>query len=402
MGSGRKQQPAWILPCIAATLFTLSLAATLSKNSAIKQAPIPADQNTMFEALSELPSSEIPTKAETAHRAISLNSLSSSSPDSLQGHAEATIHDAGLEGQVSALLAAANALAYTILLYTTSRSRSYVMEILQLIAFACFPTLPLVQLINNALKTASDLLHNRSGGVVHTLSCLSGQYVFHEDEQPSLLESRRRLAEVPPQDLQTMRKPRATLTWLFKAGLMLLNLAAALVSLILYFQRPTRSDWETAAIGPDQRLGWTALGGSIAATLTLLAHAASARWTLQQSFSAEEPVSLLWESQVFTEIVLAALLQDAVVAYSGGISLVSVISVFTANRLVLVILFLGFALFNRQLRFFAASVMGSRYRKRWSAVRPIAVVFSVATCASILMFQVLTAFLEQRAARGLD
>lgn len=354
----------------------------------------------MFEQLADVPSAQPPSNVEAARNVVQSNSLSS--PDSLHEHVNGAIDDYGLDGQVSAILAASNALAYVHLLYTTSRSRSYIMEIIQIIAFACFPTLPLVQLISNASKTFSDFFRNRNSGLFYHLNCLGGQYVFHVDEQPSLLEPRKRLVEVPLQDLEMRRKPRTTLSWVSKMLLVLSNLAAALVSLIIYIERPMRSDWETAAIGQDQRLGWAALGGTIAALLTFLVHACAVRWTLHPTFFPEEPVSLLWESEVFTEIVFAALLQDAVIAYAGGISLVGVISVFAANRLVLVILFLGFVLFNRQLRYFAKSVFGSRYKKRWTAVRPLAVVFSLATCASILLFQVLTAFMEHRAVSRLS
>lgn len=298
----------------------------------------------------------------------------------------------GLSDQVSIILAACNILAYMHLLYLTSRSRSYVMEFIQILAFACFPTLPLIQLLNNAFKTVKDLVCNVSAAPLYRLCCLCGQYVFHSDRKINMFEPRRRLVEVPTRELERIPKRRFTPSWIAGLTLISINLVAGLISLHIYYDHPTRSDWDITAIAHDNRSGWLALSGTIAACIALLVHACNTRWTIRQEYAPEEPVSLLWESEVFTEIVLAALLQDLTAAFAGSLSLLGMMSVFMANRLVLVVLFMAIVIFNRGLRIFANGLLGPK--KRYQSVKPLAVVFSVAVCSSIILFQLLTAVAE--------
>lgn len=355
---------------------------------------VPDEQFTMFEQVEEMPAVEIPSKDETARKADAYNSRRGSG--SLRERLDDSFEAHGLPGMAQPLLSVCNTLAYVHLLYLTSRSRSYILELVQLLAFVCFPTLPLVQLLNNGLKTAASTLRGPLRSPAYIIPCLSGQYVFHADERPSLLSTRQRLVDVPASDLALTRPERNTPAQLAALALTLANLAASAASLALSLDRPVRSDWQFASTAQDQRLAWSALAATLAASLALALHALGARWALRPAFAPDHPISLLWETEVFTEIVSAALLQDVAVAGAGGVSLVGTVSVFMANRLVLVLLFIAFAIFNRQLRFFARGILGARYKRRSAAVKPVAVGFSLATCASILMFQGLTALMERR------
>lgn len=332
---------------------------------------------------------EIPTRKETAEE---IHIHKGTSSESAVHRIEAIFDYVGLSHYASLILTGFNVLAYVHLLFLTSRSRRYLMEATQVLAYVCFPTLPLIQLLNNAFKTLRDALLNTSTAPFYRLCSLSGQYVFHSSGLGHTFDPRRRLVEVPTNELVYRTKPRLTPIWL--AGLLftLLNLSAGWTSLHIYRDHPTRSDWDVAAIAHDTRTGWLALSGVIASSLALLVHICNTRWTIHEEYAPEEPVSILWESEVFTEIVLAALLQDSSAAFAGSLSLLGMMSVFMANRLVLVVLFMALVIFNRGLRIFASGLVGPK--KRYMSVRPLAVVFSVATCSSIILFQLMTTLLE--------
>lgn len=329
---------------------------------------------------------DIPTRKETAEE-IHVHKVTTT--QSVVHRVEAIFDYVGLSQHAGLILTACNILAYVHLLFLTSRSRRYLMEAIQIIAYLCFPTLPLIQLLNNALKTLRDALFNPPAAPYYRICSLGGQYVFHSSAQIRTFDPRRRLVEVPTNELESTTKPRLTLLWLAGLVINLVYLFAGAASVHIYRDHPTRSDWDIAAIAHDTRTGWLALSGVIASCLALLVHMCNTRWTIREEYAPEEPVSLLWESEVFTEIVLAALLQDVTAAFAGSLSLLGMMSVFMANRLVLVVLFIAVVVFNRGLRIFASGLVGPK--KRYMSVRPLAVVFSVATCSSIILFQLLTA-----------
>lgn len=313
-------------------------------------------------------------------------------------HVESLLGLVGLRDQVSAVVTVASLLAYAHLLSLTSRSRFFIMEAVQVIACACFPTLPLVQLLHNSIRTVVRTAKGGAaaveGAVAFGAACVAGQYAIHpESKMTALFDTRRRLVEVDARDTQLVRRSRSNPVWLLRTALMVASLLAGATAMHIYFDHPTRSDWDAAAIGRDNRSGWLALAGILSALLSLAVHVGDESWTLQADSTAEEPISVLWESEVFTEIALAALLQDGVAAWAGASSLIGTALVFAANRVVLVLVFVVAVVLNRNLRLFAGGLTGPQ--RRYRSLRAPAVAFSIAICACILLFQACSAFLEQ-------
>lgn len=304
---------------------------------------------------------------------------------------EALLNSFGLHTVPSTILFLSTLLAYAKLLGQTSSSHNYTMELVQISAYLCFPALPVMQALHNALKTGAAIFTQpKRSGAFYT-ACLAGQYPFpHRHQTTTLFAPRRRLVGTPASETETRRTPRLTTSWILQGLLLLLLLAMTLTAFHISTSHPTRSDWDISARAQDQRSVLRALSGVTATLLALALHASATSWAARPILlPPAAPLSLLWESAIFSELALAALVQDAAAAFAGAPALLGMLGVCAANRVVLVVIFGILAVWNRAL--YSAAIGRAR---RGGGVRPLAVVFSSGLGACIFCFQIFTMVLE--------
>ncbi|KAI9652541.1 MAG: hypothetical protein M1831_006732 [Alyxoria varia] len=252
--------------------------------------------------------------------------------------------------------------AYAHLLSKTSNSKRFVAEAIQVVAFVFFPTLPLVQLLNNVRKAL--LQHVRKDMPRPMLpfftSGVYGQYVVDPGDKIDRLPAadpegttghRVRLGDVD-RDAVVGERNRVSFRssrWPGRLVLILVNLTLLALTVGAYIKRSEFQDdaecgvssrrhilkrTSLAALGMDHRLGWLAIGGLVSTVLTLAAHINNRSWEYSP-FAAltggrDQGDDLWrcyapWEAEVILEIVTAAVAQDLQAVFAMRASLLELI-----------------------------------------------------------------------------
>ena len=341
---------------------------------------------------------KIPSKDETA-RQIDIHRIR---PFTLAHRVEGTLRVVGLEEQTNVILDTLCLLAYAYLLRLTSKSYLYTMEILQILAFICFPALPIVQCLNNTFRLVARSLYDGSLGLRHSLAHIVGQYTTpSRASQPlSILEKaddhsipvlnapvfRQRLTHLLPHELDFSHGPALSLFRRISGIiLVLLTMMASVTTLHMHFDHPVRSDWDSIGIAADQRHGWLASSATLSACLSLIALFINSEWTIKPEFARPEfAVGVLEESEIFTEMATAALLQDLFGGLSGADSFSGFLAEVTISRWGLLVLLMLILVFNKRLAGVARSVLGSHIPRRGSSgvalSKPAISILALAIC----------------------
>lgn len=345
-------------------------------------------------------STKIPSKEETAHQ-IDAYKIK---PLTFAHRIEGVLRVVGLEKQTNIILDALCLLAYAYLLRLTSKSRLYIMELIQMLGFFCFPALPLVQFINNTCKLASRALYDGTCGLRYLLACLIGQYAtssltsipisFNEKTErpahPTSPPIRQRLTHVPPHELD-FPPTCAHALWHRFAGLIftLVAATASITTLHIHLDHPVRSDWDSVGIASDQRHGWIAGGATLSSFLSIIALLINSAWFIKPEFSRPDlaGAGLLGESEVFAELALAAVLQDVVGGVSGIDSCTGHLAALTSNRWGLVAGFVLVAVLHKKLVSLVRSFAGQRSVARRgsgaSVSKPAASLVAIVVCVVV-------------------
>jgi len=195
------------------------------------------------------------------------------------------------------------------------------METIQLLAFALFPALPVVQFVNNALKAIFLILTGTAGNLQYFLAATCGKYVFEVSQASGQNPFRARLIHVPFQDLSSETYPYLDGRWLGRFLLIFANLTPVTLSLVNYFQRLCIRAGEATyvgSVGLDHRLGWVAFGGMFSTVGTLMLHLVNPKWSYNPPpLATVDPDR---ELGVFLEIMAAAWCQELLILITGRIT----------------------------------------------------------------------------------
>ncbi|KAK3314834.1 hypothetical protein B0H66DRAFT_605751 [Apodospora peruviana] len=234
--------------------------------------------------------------------------------------------------------------AYAHYLSTTHHHspRSWSLEALQVVAFACFPALPIVQICNNLINVLAkipDVDHVPGGAALRyspaailgfhakvvesgTLIAAAeaadhGQHLANTtDNSPEIYFP---LSAVDPADIRgktpdnTAAATGFSLLWLGSLLGIVANLVVCTLSIVVYFRRLLTV--EDGFLGLDHRLGWVAVGGPVSCLMTLAAFLVVGQhsWTivrmLHDTYTAFESVRAR-RTMVMTELIIAGPIQD--------------------------------------------------------------------------------------------
>lgn len=293
-----------------------------------------------------------------------------------------TIHAAGL-------------IAHLSLMAMTSRSPKGLIEIMQVFAFLLFPALSLVQLASNLVTILLEEDSWRSRQCRYLTAAICGQYVT--TEAPIHWSDRMRMSRTPRGDLEESVKP-----WNATAVMLLIptisTLAFGALSFTQYIERVFVKQWEEAtyvsALGLDHRIGWLAFGTIVSSASSLFLQGCGADWKLSQQLrpSATRDNSIYNETDVFAEVLVAALIQDLLLHLTTRITFVKVLITllhynYVTFGLVLFALFLF--MYRARISMSLSNPRRSRYLKR-----VIATVVFPGICLMIAGLQVLAEIAE--------
>lgn len=282
------------------------------------------------------------------------------------------------------LLYASALAAYGTLLSLTSISHLYIVEAIQMVAFFFFPLLPAVQFIDNA--TAFIFRESGVDKWQHVLFALTGTYVFEEYEVLELFKKRKRIVDVPKDDLVWTRKNRQGFKWLGTWALILANAIPLSLTVAAYFRRVSytfRSAQYVAAIGLDHRCGWVAFGGLIAVCLTALFQLCNTRVNLMPGLN-KPPLNIINEGTVFTEIIAAAFVQDLLVIITSRNGVATTLTRLIQLKLLPVVASLVLVAAVRYRRQIATTASRHKLKLQW-----ILLGVALLYCASVVALQAL-------------